>query len=210
MQPYVIRQGDYLTRLAWERGFDAEEVWQHDLNRDLAAARSNREVLQPGDVLYIPATASSRQRLRANASHQFRANVPTVQLTLVFEDHGSAIANANAEIRIGTRTTQQTSDGNGQLVVRVPTHLHEIDVHFPEKKRKFRVRVGHVDPVSSGSGQWSRLHQLGYLPQQWHDPHSRERALEAAIRAFQHDMELEVTGTFDNDTRDALEREHRS
>jgi hypothetical protein len=27
MQPYVVRQGDYLVKLAWVHGFDAEEVW---------------------------------------------------------------------------------------------------------------------------------------------------------------------------------------
>ena len=53
MQPYVIRQGDYLALLAYKFDFDADTVWGDPANSDLRKLRPNPNLLWPTDVLYI-------------------------------------------------------------------------------------------------------------------------------------------------------------
>ena len=51
---YVIRQGDYLAKLAHRFGFDAGTVWGDPRNSELRSLRGDPNVLHPGDVLWIP------------------------------------------------------------------------------------------------------------------------------------------------------------
>ena len=53
MKPYVVKQGDYLLKLAHGLGFDADTVWNADENADLKAKR-DPNILCPGDLLYVP------------------------------------------------------------------------------------------------------------------------------------------------------------
>lgn len=58
MVPYVVRQGDYLLKLAQRYGFDAEEVWSHPRNEDLRKLRKDHHILAPGDIVYLPVKAN--------------------------------------------------------------------------------------------------------------------------------------------------------
>ena len=46
MKPYVIKQGDYLTRLSHRLGFVADEVWNHGKNAELKSLRKDPETLK--------------------------------------------------------------------------------------------------------------------------------------------------------------------
>ncbi len=54
MEPYVVRQGDHLAKLAYQFNFDANIVWNDPKNANLRQVRPNSNILSPGDVLYIP------------------------------------------------------------------------------------------------------------------------------------------------------------
>jgi hypothetical protein len=54
MKRYIIRQGDFLARLAHRHGFDAESVWNHPSNAALVKLRPDPDQLCPGDELSIP------------------------------------------------------------------------------------------------------------------------------------------------------------
>jgi hypothetical protein len=51
MQPYVVRENDFLLKIAFEFGFDADSVWNAPNNDDLRRLRPNPNQLFPGDVL---------------------------------------------------------------------------------------------------------------------------------------------------------------
>src|SRR5688500_6803666 len=82
MIPYVVRPGDYLTRIASRRRFDAEQVWQHPQNAELRRRRPNPEVLAAGDILYVPDTEPRRHALTVGGTSSFTARIPTVKLEL--------------------------------------------------------------------------------------------------------------------------------
>ena len=52
---YIIKQGDYLPKIAQENGFyDYLTIWDHGKNAQLKSKRKNPNVLAPGDELHIP------------------------------------------------------------------------------------------------------------------------------------------------------------
>jgi len=64
MQPYIIKQGDYLALLAYTFGFDANIVWNDPTNADLQKLRPDPNILFPGDVLNIPDQVNKRRITR--------------------------------------------------------------------------------------------------------------------------------------------------
>ncbi len=83
MKPYVIRQGDYLRKLAHALGFDADGVWSHPKNADVKKQR-DPNLLHPGDILYVPnprRSGTSWQR-----KDEFLAvNVPKTKIQLALK-----------------------------------------------------------------------------------------------------------------------------
>src|SRR5262245_20480695 len=89
---YIVRQGDYLTRLAHRMGFDANEVWNDSRNADVRASRSSREVLAPGGVLWVPDTRSGGAPIAAGGTHRYSVRVPTVSVRFIVSDGDRPVA----------------------------------------------------------------------------------------------------------------------
>ena len=51
---YVVKYGDYLTKIASEHGTTWQAIWNHPANAELRAKRGSPDILYPGDVLQIP------------------------------------------------------------------------------------------------------------------------------------------------------------
>lgn len=212
MKPYVIRQGEYLASLAVRHGFDAERVWHDPANGALAQLRRNPQILQPGDVMHLPDgpdTAVAKQ-LRARSRNTYVARVPKVTLSLVFRDHGHAIANARYLVDVAGRSVAGSSDGDGKLELAVPVHVTEVRVDFPERHRAFVVCVGHMDPIEERSGLRARLEHLGYLQPVSSESSDPNDGIAAALTRFQRHHGLHPSGTFDDLTRDRLRDQHGS
>src|ERR1700733_1204756 len=87
VQPYVIRQGDYLLLLAHQFGFDADAVWNDPSNAALVAQRTNPNILFPGDILQIPnqgSQAAPAASLATGSSNNFVSSPPSVTVTVKF------------------------------------------------------------------------------------------------------------------------------
>lgn len=54
-QPYVVREGDTLSALAYPRSVDPSKVWNAPENASLKASRCNMDLLHPGDIVHLPA-----------------------------------------------------------------------------------------------------------------------------------------------------------
>src|SRR4051812_21451021 len=95
MRPYVIRQGDYLTRLAHTMGFDPVSVWNDDENRVLRERRPNPDILTPGDILHVPdAPTLEPLKLSAGGTNKFKAKVPKVKVSVAFQHEGEPLKSA--------------------------------------------------------------------------------------------------------------------
>ena len=212
MKPYVVRQGDYLTRLAHQMGFDADEVWNHARNETLRNARSNRDILHPGDVLHVPDTRPPGVDISSGGTQRFRGSPPRVDVRVVLHgDDGHALAN-KAFVAHGMGAPHHgTTDGDGLVSLKVPTSSREVRLVFDDPQRTYRLRIGEMDPASETSGVWKRLLHLGYLSSfDVRGDDVNADAVSAAIAAFQRARSIDVTGEIDDATRDALVDAHGS
>jgi hypothetical protein len=212
-KPYVVKQGDYLTKLAYLMGFKASDVWDDPQNADLKASRASMDVLYPTDVIYIPDTAPEPQALAGGTANAYAADVPKVTVDLLFSDLDKPLANEPCEITglSGSDASDpKTTDGDGKLSLEVPVTIREFNIKFPGKDLEFTVAVGDMDPHTVDSGIMMRLQKLGYMPDVTDDSEDDVAAMMSiALFAYQTDNGIPVTSTIDDATRSAILAEHK-
>jgi hypothetical protein len=213
MTPYIVRQGDYLAKLAFVHGFDADQVWNDPKNDDLRKLRPNPNILAPGDILYIPESKKDELPIEKGADNNYSATVPKVEVTLMFQDiDGNPLGGEPCEIlgltSTGGENSPDKTEADGKLTLKVPVTLREVSVHFPQRNVTYTSRVGDMDPTSEASGHQKRLANLGFLPT---DPETRlddAELFSLAVRQFQVKNNIDPDGTLKGDTLDLLLRKH--
>ncbi|HTB76050.1 MAG TPA: type VI secretion system tip protein TssI/VgrG, partial [Polyangiaceae bacterium] len=206
MQAYVIRPGDHLSKLAAQRGFDPDVVWNDAKNADLRKKRSDPHILCSGDVIYLPEPKYKFNACSVGSTNSFTQNRRLVTTSLTMAQNGKPIANASCTVHIPLPTSL-TTDGNGKLTFDAPASQEYVVVEIADPRIIRRMRIGHLDPVDEPSGLLQRLRNLGYMSPPAPGV-SDEDALTSALNAFQTANGLTVTGTFDDATRSKLESIH--
>ena len=215
MKPYVIKQGDYLIKLAHILSFDADEVWNHGKNAALKKKRTNHNVLIPGDVLYIPEDPPKKNKFSARASNAYTAFVPRIKVKVAMNMAGKPMKGETYLVRgIGEDEKEKTTDGQGNIAFEASVHVRDVEVHFPERDLTRSVAVGGLDPVDEPSGLKMRLTHLGFYTAQPAPgggyPGRDDNRLEAAVFAFQAANALPATGECDAATQSAILEAHGS
>ncbi|MFO0618411.1 MAG: peptidoglycan-binding domain-containing protein [Polyangiaceae bacterium] len=211
MIPYVIRAGDHLSVLAYRMGFDASAVWRDAANDALRALRRDPDMLAPGDVLHVPQpTPEPPLTLSIGASNRFTLRVPTVQVRVALGRGDAAWRGERFVVRragagaSAPALAEGTTDGDGIAEAEVPCDVQRVILSVPGKQVAYDVRIGHLDPVDVDAGLRSRLRQLGYFVSEG------SHGVSHALRAFQSDHGLAVTGALDDATRAAIVDAHGS
>jgi hypothetical protein len=210
MQPYVVRQGDYVRKLAFVHGFDEEEVWNDPKNAELKDKRKDPNQLLPGDVLHFPRAMREGQALSKGTTNTYKAQVPKTKVRFTFEDGKGPFAGEDFVIEGLGAPVEGKADGAGTVEIEAPVHVREARVHFTKKGLIFPVFIGDMDPLDEPSGVRQRLQHIGYLrpaPEGLSEADAAGRDREA-ITNFQRAKGLPPTGTMDDATRAALDEEH--
>jgi hypothetical protein len=140
MQPYVVKQGDYLLKIANALGFSADSAWSDDSNSALRALRPDPNILFPGDVLQVPdANSPAPTSLNTGSANNFASNVPTAPLTVKFVGPVDAF--------------------------QVPVSFDTVTITFTDSGDTCVLSIGGMDPVNTLSGIFKRLQNLGYIGQ---------------------------------------------
>ncbi|NUP13050.1 MAG: LysM peptidoglycan-binding domain-containing protein [Polyangiaceae bacterium] len=206
--PYVVQQGDHLEKIAFRSGGDADQIWAHEKNAELARKRKSPHVLYPGDILHVPPEPKPGLRISAGTVNRYKARIPTVQLAITIGSDDNRYANQPFEIHgasDGEAPIQGTSGVNGEVEAQLPVWVREVTVRLPQVGLLVPVRIGDLDPVDEHSGGVQRLRNLGYLSR---EGHVDSEAVRAALLRFQHHRGLKLTGEFDQPTIEALQRDH--
>jgi hypothetical protein len=212
MRPYVVRQGDYWTKLAFAMRFDADEVWNHAKNEELRTRRPNREMLAPGDVVHVPDTPAPELQIEPGGTKQYKASVPKVEVVLTIKNGDVALASERFLIRGLGPERESSTDGDGTLRLAVPVHVREFRLVFYRKGFIYPVMVGNLDPAEESSGIRQRLEHLGFYGHAM-DPHGGESESERdrrAIATLQRACGLDATGELDEQTRAKVVELHGS
>ena len=209
-KPYVIRQGDYLAKLAFTMGFSADDVWNDPKNADLKAARHNPNALLPGDILHLPDPRTARSgTLTTGTTNRFTAKTPVVPvvITLLARDNKPR-ANHRCIVHGLGDPFVRTTDGSGKLSLEVPVTVREVPVMLEDGSTLW-LMVGDMDPIETIEGIKKRLTQLGYYTAvSFHSDDVESRRYASAVAAFQRASGVTESGTVDDDTRKALLAAH--
>lgn len=208
LMPHVVRQGDYLQRIAHRFGFDPESIWTHAKNAALKEAREHGDQLLPGDMLWVPRAAPEPQPVHPCRSNRFEVMVPTVHLRQTFIVDGEPLAEKACHISGAGPAYDDVSDGEGGIDIAVPVYAESVTIVF-ENGCHFLVNIGHLDPVDTRTGVEQRLRHLAFLS----DPEAAcvdDEEYAAALTAFQAMHELETTGVLDEATIKTLKEIHGS
>ncbi len=214
MKPYVVKQGDYLTKLAHTRGFSTDEVWNHAKNAELKRARKDPNVLRAGDVIFVPDAPKKKLPVSVAAENTYSAKVPKVKVNVAFAEAGEPLAGEKYRLEGLGDDEERKTDAEGRVAFEAPVHVREVVVFFVERGTRVRVGVGDLDPADTPSGIRMRLTSLGFYGGKvaGEDPHvaHEDSALAAAVSAFQATHGLNADGVVDDATRDAIVAAHGS
>ncbi len=159
----------------------------------------------PGDRVYVPKIREKHERGGTEQCHRFRRCGVPGKLKLRFLDHEKKPrAGAQYVLEVDGQTMAGSLDHNGVLQAVIPPNARKakITVGIDDDSEEFEMKLGGLDPITEVSGIQARLNNLGY------DCGSTDGILnmrtETAIRSFQANYNLEVTGEMNQATRDKL------
>lgn len=225
MKPYVVRQGEYLAKIAFCEGFEAAATWADASNRDLAQRRPNENALCAGDVLFIPEQPSNPVGVNVGGANHVTGDVPKVDLRMELLLDESPAGQAFVIRGMNGEEIRGTVNGAGVVEARVSTLMREAVLLIPEREIYFPIMVGGLDCARTDSGAEMRMRNLGHAPDGQaltEDtevpetgalcPFARQPrevpGKSPAIAAYQRRVNLEPSGEFDDDTRRRLEAEY--
>jgi hypothetical protein len=212
MQPYVIKQGDYLAALADRFDFDADSVWNDDANKDLRDLREDPTMLCATDVLYIPDQVDKvpvTHALTVGSTNSFTTDSSVVTLNVRFAScvclacGGSGLSGEAYEVE-GADLPPGALDGDGCFTATVPTTTTDLLVKLTNRNESYRIRIGYLDPANTQTGAWQRLAMLGFvdtpdLPED-EDDEGLSTELRSALWEFQRSYDLDLTADLDDPT----------
>lgn len=209
MIPYVIRQGDYLRKLAFTKGFDADEVWAAPENAELKASRPNPDILCPGDILYVPEPKAEPLPLNVGGESTYTGDVPTVTVRIIFVEGSSPLANELFAVDGLPEPFSGTTTDDGCVMFEAPITLREASIVLPNRNLVYPVKIGDLDPSDEQSGVATRLAHLGCYG--WFaemEGDFDEDLHKLAVATFQEMIGSESTGECDDKTLSALDEKH--
>ncbi len=165
VQPYVIKEGDFLVQLAHKFGFDADAVWNDPANADLKSLRPDPNILWPSDVLYIPEPSAPKLfALDTGSTNTFTSSAPTVTLTQRFVGaDATTYAGKAFTVKELDQLTGLTTDGQGTATFPVPVTLDTVTITFTDSGETWVLGLGNLNPINTLSGVFQRLQNCGYI-----------------------------------------------
>ncbi len=209
---HSVRQGECLSRIATAYGFtNYRTIYDHPQNAEFRRRRPDPNIIYPGDRLYIPDPDERVEPRSTGQRHRFETPLTTRTLRVAAEDPcWHRLANEAYELRVDGQIRRGTTDGQGLLEEEIPFSAETARLSVGDYT--WELSVGHLNPVDRDtpdrgvSGAQGRLLNLGY------DVGPVDGDLgprtEAALRQFQANEEIEVTGDLDDATRAKLVEVH--
>jgi hypothetical protein len=199
-QRVVLKQGESLVAVAQEHGFAPQTLWDHPDNAALRSARENPNVLAQGDVLMVPERKPRTVECATDQQHIFRRRGVPAWFALQLRRGGRPRPEVSYRLSIGAREYVGRTDGDGWLGHWIPANASRGQLQV-DGIEEYNLRLNSLSTPDKEEGARSRLVSLGVLQ-------DRAGDLPAALRRFQTENGLTVTGQLDDQTRRKLVELH--
>ena len=207
MPNHVVKDGETIASIAHYYGLEDWRRIYHDPNNiNFRKKRPNPNLIYPGDIVFVPSLAPGTHEKPTDKLHRFVFHRAKQWLRIMVEDHNSQpLAGETYELKVGERSYKGTTDRNGLLEVEIK--IDSSSGRLAVGEHVFELSIGSLNPIQSTedqgvSGVQGRLRNLGY-PVGPIDGRMGPKTSQA-IRYFQADENLPVTGEMDSATRDRL------
>lgn len=212
MPEYIVKQGDYLAKIAREQGFyDYLVIWDHAQNAELKSKRQNPNILYPNDSLYIPDKELKEESGVTEQRHKFKVKIRPLKLKIILKDlYFKPLSNKECVLHVDGEEFKLTSQANGLVEQDIPSTAQQARILIKDNNSPITlevpIQIGHLDPTDAVSGQKARLNNLGYFagPLDEED----EAAFTSAVEEFQCDHKLTVDGKCGPNTQAKLREVH--
>ena len=212
---HTVEQGETVVTIAHKYGFrDWKAIYYHPQNASLKQARPNPDVLNPGDMIYIPDKEPPEYDCVTNQRHRFEVKSLRAAIRVHLQDpFGVPYNDARYKLEVEGKTVEGRLE-KGELHYEVLPTTREAaltlwpDDNDPNRSLHWVLQLGHLDMSETIAGIKGRLNNLGF--------HCSVESSEIdattvdAIKAFQCAAGLPATGQLDDKTRDRLEAKHIS
>jgi hypothetical protein len=209
---HIVEQGECISSISKTEGFFYDTLWNAPENAQLKQLRQNPNILSEGDKVFIPDLRVKNIPKPDGARYTFlRKGVPgRLRLQLLDGSHKPRAGLAYT-LQIDTKEQKGTTDDQGYVDQPIPPDAETGVLLVTTKSGKTErhdLRLGHVNPHGDDSGTQQRLRNLGYsVPKE--DGTMDDHTL-AALKEFQADYNLPVTGQTDDATLTKLQQLHGS
>ena len=209
MPQYTVKQGDCIMSIAEDCGFFWETIWNHADNTGLKRLRKDPNILFPGDIVVVPEKTPRVEPAPTDQLNKFVKKTTPAQVRLRLLDlKRKPRPNLQYVATVDGVNSSGQSDGEGYITVEAKPNARQLKLKVTDgsKSEEYTLPLGSIDPVEELSGVQQRLANLGY-------PCGSEQGTlgeltRTAIRAFQKEMNLTVTGQLDDATRQKLTQIH--
>ncbi|MBK8813190.1 MAG: peptidoglycan-binding protein [Acidobacteria bacterium] len=205
---YQVKQGDCISSIAFENGFFPDTIWDHPNNARLKEQRKDPNILQPGDIVFVPDKRIKELSEPTDQVHKYRYKSVPAKLSLRLLVNGEPRRNTPFTLEIDGNLTTGTTDSDGTVKVSIPPDAKSgnLTVGTGEDQMKFALDLGRLDPIDQISGVQKRLNNLGY------DCGIVDGTLNSetkkALQAFQSHSGLPANGELDEATKSKLRQTH--
>jgi hypothetical protein len=198
------------VRIGAERGYKWETLWEHADNKQAKQTRKNANVLLPGDRVRVPKVRIKKEDCETEQKHRFRKLIEPSVLRICCKVLDEPLANKPYTLIIEADTYEGTTDADGKLEEHIPCSARagKLTVGEEPEVYEFKLAIGDLNPIDNLSGIKARLNNLGYAagPVTQFTTHSEwpTKAFRLAVRAFQLNHGLKITGIVDSQTKEKL------
>ena len=209
MPRYTVKQGDCIMSIAEEYGFLWETIWNFPDNADLKELRKDPNILHPGDVVVIPEKTPRKESAPVDQLSQYVKKTPKAQVRLRLLDlKRQPRAGVDYTATVDGVSSSGTSDWDGYITIVAPPDARQLKLKVTEgpKIDEYTLPLGSIDPIEELSGIQHRLTNLGYSCGS--EQGTLGENTRSSLRAFQKEMNLNVTGEADDATREKLKQLH--
>jgi len=213
---HVVAQGECVSTIGHGHGLLPDTLWSAPSNEALAALRADKNILNPGDVLMIPAPRRADVTVAAGRHYHARLEMAPTLARLRFMD---AAGQPRVAVPYLLRTVTPSAEvermgetsGDGFVIEEIAADASAVTLTLgkPPEQLLYDLLVAELDPIDTVSGVQRRLQNLGY-------PCGNDALgtlgpyTQRALLDFQRAHQLPETLTPDAATREKLKEEHAS
>lgn len=203
---YQVKQGDCISSIAFEHGFFADTIWNHQNNVELKKKRQDPNVLMPGDIVFVPDKRIKEVSEPTNNVHKFRCkNTPEKFKLQLFLDEKPR-ADEEYELEIENLKFFGKTDSQGRIQQSIPPNAKKGKLLLANGEEVYQLQLGNLNPSDEITGAQGRLWNLGlyFGPI---DGKMSDEMLEA-IQEYQFSKNMEPDGKLTPTTIAALKEDY--